>query len=532
MVRDDGDVEAYRTRHIYEAICRRRHPGNELGLRAVDVKPFFHRNVGASAWGLAIHSEARMIAVSSNLHEVTIYAFALHDNSAQDADDFEDLPAEAWPVTRSTDPNIPEFNAVDSRKQDQVRIIQNGPTNIPDIAFCNTGDDTEGRWLLTTDISGTTRLWDVHRLSREEMTKMRWSSARAGSGLRADSGLGFDGFDRLNAGWGVLFLDSRSFCKVNNILDAVGTHLSQHTADAQIWDISDAVQNLPDQGPIYAQIADSQPNNVMDGNFNDPAPLAPIPRSHPLQTRDSPTIPATHAGPSNDVSSGVDEDEEMDEDEEIDENEGSDSGQAADDSPEGSEYTQDYTDQELEEPAFLSIHRDCNLALHDRLPCPILHTSLSNLYLFQPSPAGTLPAGTPLLMLADPWQQSLPLEHYWLQRMQRCNMLAQIPSLSVVIVGNQKGRVLILSLTQVHSMDKHVYAFRIAHMLPRRNQELAGHRPMSPLHGIAVGPMQGTENLPDNKKRWRLMIMYQDHTVLSYEFGKSDHDLELREVMI
>ncbi|KAK8200937.1 hypothetical protein M8818_006256 [Zalaria obscura] len=386
--------------------------------------------------------------------------------------------------------------------------------------------------LQFLDISGTTRLWDVHRLSREEMTKMRWSSARAGSGLRADSGLGFDGFDRLNAGWGVLFLDSRSFCKVNNILDAVGTHLSQHTADAQIWDISDAVQNLPDQGPIYAQIADSQPNNVMDGNFNDPAPLAPIPRSHPLQTRDSPTIPATHAGPSNDVSSGVDEDEEMDEDEEIDENEGSDSGQAADDSPEGSEYTQDYTDQELEEPAFLSIHRDCNLALHDRLPCPILHTSLSNLYLFQPSPAGTLPAGTPLLMLADPWQQSLPLEHYWLQRMQRCNMLAQIPSLSVVIVGNQKGRVLILSLTQVHSMDKHVYAFRIAHMLPRRNQELAGHRPMSPLHGIAVGPMQGTENLPDNKKRWRLMIMYQDHTVLSYEFGKSDHDLELREVMI
>lgn len=37
-------------------------------------------------------------------------------------------------------------------------------------------------------------------------------------------------------------------------------------------------------------------------------------------------------------------------------------------------------------------------------------------------------------------------------------------------------------------------------------------RPFAPLHGIATGPVQGADH-----KRWRLMMMYQDHSILSYE---------------
>lgn len=49
------------------------------------VRPFFHRNVEASAWGLAVHRQARLIAISANPGRVTVIAFAL-TNSEDDVD--------------------------------------------------------------------------------------------------------------------------------------------------------------------------------------------------------------------------------------------------------------------------------------------------------------------------------------------------------------------------------------------------------------------------------------------------------------
>jgi hypothetical protein len=88
VVRDDGDVEAYYTRHIYNAIEKRAYYDSDLGILSADVKPFFHRNVGSSAWGLAIHSTARMIAVSANTHAATVFTFALTDGESEDESDF------------------------------------------------------------------------------------------------------------------------------------------------------------------------------------------------------------------------------------------------------------------------------------------------------------------------------------------------------------------------------------------------------------------------------------------------------------
>ena len=42
-----------------------------------DLKRLFHENVGSSAWGLAIHSQSRLIAVSSNLKQVSVFAFGV-----------------------------------------------------------------------------------------------------------------------------------------------------------------------------------------------------------------------------------------------------------------------------------------------------------------------------------------------------------------------------------------------------------------------------------------------------------------------
>lgn len=79
---DDGDVLAYHIRLIHDMVKRNRQ--QDVKTRnpksAADLRPFFHVNVGMSAWGLAVHKGARLVAVSSNTHDISIYAWALHDD--------------------------------------------------------------------------------------------------------------------------------------------------------------------------------------------------------------------------------------------------------------------------------------------------------------------------------------------------------------------------------------------------------------------------------------------------------------------
>jgi hypothetical protein len=62
---------------------------------------------------------------------------------------------------------------------------------------------------------------------------------------------------------------------------------------------------------------------------------------------------------------------------------------------------------------------------------------------------------------------------------------------------------------------------RLERILPLASQERRGERPFAPLAGIASSPLQGSEHLPAIKKRWRLMMMYTDNSVLSYEIRRS-----------
>lgn len=73
---DNGDVIAY-----YVKDLARRTSTDAQNTRATQAKeqpsPFFHENVGTTAWGLAIHQKTRLIAVTTNRHEVTVFAFGL-----------------------------------------------------------------------------------------------------------------------------------------------------------------------------------------------------------------------------------------------------------------------------------------------------------------------------------------------------------------------------------------------------------------------------------------------------------------------
>jgi hypothetical protein len=69
---DDGDVLAYYTHILQNEIDSQ--DSHIVQAPLSNTLPFFHENVGSSAWGLALHQDSRLIAVSSNLREVTIFA--------------------------------------------------------------------------------------------------------------------------------------------------------------------------------------------------------------------------------------------------------------------------------------------------------------------------------------------------------------------------------------------------------------------------------------------------------------------------
>lgn len=79
---DDGDLIGYLTRDIAHAIDNMgvvdaEGSGARPARSSSCPRPFLHTNVGSSAWGLAIHQHAQLIAVSSNLVEITIFAAAV-----------------------------------------------------------------------------------------------------------------------------------------------------------------------------------------------------------------------------------------------------------------------------------------------------------------------------------------------------------------------------------------------------------------------------------------------------------------------
>ena len=113
-------------------------------------------------------------------------------------------------------------------------------------------------------------------------------------------------------------------------------------------------------------------------------------------------------------------------------------------------------------------------------------------------------------------------------------MIAQIPELGVVVIGNQVGRVGILTMTRWEAQKQSGY--KIECILPFSSEESKGMRPRKPLMGMAVGPIQGHETplpqhspkmMKEQPRRFRLLMTYCDHTILSYEISRPEDDGDL-----
>lgn len=120
--------------------------------------------------------------------------------------------------------------------------------------------------------------------------------------------------------------------------------------------------------------------------------------------------------------------------------------------------------------------------------------------------------------------------------MERLNMVLQIPELGIIAIAYQAGRVALLTMTKKIKNDQ--FGFRLEWLLPFKTQEDAGKRPDVALLGMAIGPVQGcgkmssssideprdSRGLVNGTRRFRLILTYYDHTILSYEIWRSIAD--------
>ncbi|KAL2401060.1 hypothetical protein ABEF93_000424 [Exophiala dermatitidis] len=194
---DSGNVTAYYTKSLEEAIRNGSYTYcPALRNDRVQVREFFAQWVHESAWGLSIHTQARMIAVSANTayhvqtgdpsSKITVFAFALTEEGEEKgteekiekavedevADSGGDDPVDA---TSKDNGNTRQLewqewecdgsNQFPPPRNKNYKIILGGidghDFNVPSISFVNSDLDVEGKWLLSTDIGGEMKMWQI-----------------------------------------------------------------------------------------------------------------------------------------------------------------------------------------------------------------------------------------------------------------------------------------------------------------------------------------------------------------------------------
>ena len=157
---DDGDVVAYYTSAIAATINAVSDYGYEES-KATDsfLKPMLLRNLGKSAWGLAVHTQGRLIAASCNSHNITVFSFALK------------LPE--FGLEEYGNDRLQEI--ILRRERDTEYRLTGHRFNIPNISFLNSDSDLEGRYLVSTDLTGVILLWDLHQRKTIEKINSRSS---------------------------------------------------------------------------------------------------------------------------------------------------------------------------------------------------------------------------------------------------------------------------------------------------------------------------------------------------------------------
>ncbi|OHE97859.1 hypothetical protein CORC01_06894 [Colletotrichum orchidophilum] len=635
-VYDDGSVFAYYIRQIAGYIER-----IASGCRNPNPVPtyFFRENVGISAWGIAIHQKSRLIAISSNKREVTVFAFGLSRLP-------EDMESQARPL------DYCERSVLKRKRNWRICIpLGDGGHNIPNLSLW---DDPQGfaEKVVANDIYGTTWILDI------------WKVGTAPFKISHRANIQGQWAFRNPMGWGVIVLPYESFLPARSVTDLLGMDesdiMNAKNSHAGRWietqrglsrirdhPAEPIAQRMPEpetfghqhhgavwfqhQQPAFlAAVLNNQPFLGLPGPPLPPLPPPPPPP--PAPDDDNNTAEGGGAPPANVITppgapavqnavlfipDHEDDDDGWSEEEEIPEIPVA----AWDDMPSSAFDSEDDDNQNLNGPdgedanEFVFIEEALSAAEEDHgtgegmtqiLPPDgtlsfFKNTSNHDLSGFQsswldmvytPHDGKTYVSPTsvigrlqylrrPLLknrntkeqdrgvleelgsrccilrtyeediemrsinpddgaavFCKDPITWMYP-PHPLLQHSERLNMILHISELSLVVIGSAMGRVILLTPTRsrYHIRGdgyKLKQGFRIDRVLPTLPDEKAGRRPPRGLYGIAAGPIQEggatgcllrADDAPmpsPASRRYRLMLHYRDHSILSYEISRDD----------
>ncbi|KAK1834819.1 hypothetical protein QBC39DRAFT_251678 [Podospora conica] len=574
---DDGDVGAYYTHTIAQSIAANNEHGQAQGgvpSRNTIPKQFFHECVGLSAWGLAVHQQSRLVAVSSNRAEVTVFAFATTDNPYQCVEAEPGGPpvmmygTTAWELEKH----------FQSRTRTWRIVLSTGPRarNMPSIAFI---DDETGYAdkVVAYDVGGNTWIMDIWTLGALPIHLPPIKPS-----------LGWNMQNPRPVGWGVLVLPESSFMEVETASEVLGV-LEQEALRANLVPESTPPSPLNpwlDTTCTVYYIHDLAPTvDALLQRFQNGPPRYAKVHAEAVRAEIHAQVQAEMQAEDTDIpgeyhnnSGGWDDDSDLSL------GEGEDDGGASPPNVAlsaeqrwkrlGANYPapilekgQEFKD--LSETVQLSrtiiprsgqtIAMWANRAMlisfttssenrnSNTTPIDFSSTNFSplirNLTLFrslstdfelQPfdrRSAGVVCRG----ILAHhnhhgrrtaPWDLKQTIS-------ERISMLLHVPELNLVVAGSLNGRVALLTLTKATAARAQGVrvrrGFRVDWVLPRHAEEEKRIRPWCALHGIAVSPvpdpkargldLHGRRGRPPHGQ-YRLLLHYVDHTILMYEISR------------
>lgn len=177
LATDSGNVCAYYVESIFLALEHAKLSDESRPVNGSRIEPFFSEFVDLSAWGLAIHKFARLIAVGANTGLITVFAFALVDSTccnserSSPSEEFLDnygIYKHNW-LSIHDSTGFSQFSRLmpyrhRSRNTRLTYIGHN--TNIPSVSFLNCELDPNGTWMVSTDIDNRVlvwKTWESHR---------------------------------------------------------------------------------------------------------------------------------------------------------------------------------------------------------------------------------------------------------------------------------------------------------------------------------------------------------------------------------
>lgn len=533
LATDSGNVCGYLVENIFAYIESAKQRGDARPIVGPQIDPFFCESVEMSAWGLAVHKYARLIAVSANTGVITVFAFALADTDVESDDHWEGLPLSFEQNWFHIKEEV-EFRALYDlyyKKRHRSRNLklsfEGHFTNIPSVSFLNSDLDSDGMWMVSTDIENHIFVWAIW----QEHGPVAERDFSDGDPLPELSNV-------RKRGWNVLALDPRSFRVHRSFFEACGgkVFLRQCRRGNSVLDVTTLCLNVPEirflfhpgfalraaglNEPTLPDLFDSStrisadclstggddedvpstdlqahgPNSNRESLVDSTAQNQTIPvggqvlqqtgaRSIPADSAallalfmDLPPIHRSGTTPSNDQSEQ--------------ENPRNDEGNRVVLLTNDASRIHELLNRAESDSDSDAIYDDYCFPPHILTEFPILHFSETEIRLLE----------TPFshhasVISAAPLRQRLPRSLQSLQMFDRFNMVKYLPEAGIVLAATQKGRVAVITLGQVAGQN---YTFRINWMLPFKSQEWNSARPATPLLGIAVSPMQGFERSPDS----------------------------------